>query len=193
MSPPPRPLSDEDRRTLLELARQAIQTSVCQEQVPAAALLRGALAERSGAFVTLHVGGRLRGCIGQVSPQTPLAETVVHCAMLAASADERFPPVTPAEVPQLEIEISVLSEPVPAKPEEVEIGRHGILVIQGGRRGVLLPQVAGERGWDRQRFVQETCRKAGLPADAWADPSVQLYVFTAEVFSEVALHGQQTS
>jgi len=193
MLPPPSLLSDEERRTLLELARQAIQESVCRECIPEIPRSTGAVAERSGAFVTLRIGGRLRGCIGQVSPKTSLAETVVQCAVLAARADERFSPVVPEEVPQLEIEISVLTEPVPAKPEEIEIGRHGILIAQGGRRGVLLPQVASERGWDRQRFLEETCRKADLPLDAWADPSVQLYVFTAEVFSEVALHRQQTS
>jgi len=193
MSPPPNLLSDEDRRTLLELARQAIQESVCRDQIPATPIAAGVLAEKSGAFVSLHIGGKLRGCIGQVSPKTGLSETVVQCAVLAARADERFSPVVPEEVSQLEIEISVLTQPAPAKPEDIEIGRHGILVEQGGRRGVLLPQVARERGWDRQRFLEETCRKADLPLDAWANPTVQLHTFTAEVFSEVALHRQEAS
>ena len=99
----------------------------------------------------------------------------------------------PEEIPELEIEISVLTDPVPVKPEEIEIGRHGLLVMMGDRRGLLLPQVASERGWDRQRFLEETCRKADLPPDAWKNTIAQLLGFTAEVFSEAGLRTHRTS
>ncbi|HLE37947.1 MAG TPA: AmmeMemoRadiSam system protein A [Candidatus Acidoferrales bacterium] len=193
MSPPPSPLSEEERRTLLELARQAILESVCHERMPETPIVLGAVAECRGAFVTLHVNGKLRGCIGHVSPKVGLAETVAQCAILAAQEDYRFDAVRPEEISELEIEISVLTDPVPVKPEEIEIGRHGLLVMMGDRRGLLLPQVASERGWDRQRFLEETCRKADLPPDAWKDPSGQLLAFTAEVFSEAGLRTHRTS
>ena len=177
----------------MNLARQAILESVCHEQIPDTPIALGALAESRGAFVSLRVNGKLRGCIGQVSPKVSLAETVVQCAVLAAQEDYRFDAVRPEEVTELEIEISVLADPVPVKLEEIEIGRHGLLVMMGGRRGLLLPQVASERGWDRQRFLEETCRKADLPPDAWKDPSGQIFAFTAEVFSEAGLRTRRTS
>ena len=184
MSPPRSPLSEEERRSVLGLARRAIEETVCQERLPETPIAAGALAERRGAFVSLHVSGELRGCIGQVSPHANLAETIVQCAILAAREDPRFPSVRPEEVSQMEIEISILSEPAPLKPEEIVIGRHGLLVVGESQRGLLLPQVASERGWDRWRFLEETCRKANLALDAWKDPAVQLLAFTAEVFSE---------
>jgi len=193
MSLPPSPLTEEERRTLLNHARLAIWGSVCHEASPGTPLAVGLLSESRGAFVTLHINGKLRGCIGQVSATVSLAETVVQCAVLAAQEDVRFPRVSPEEVSQLIIEISVLSDPVPVNPQEIELGRHGILVTMGGRRGLLLPQVASECGWDRQRFLEETCRKADLPLDAWKDPTGQVFAFTAEVFSEAELRRRQTS
>ena len=190
MSPPRSSLCEEERRTLLELARQAILESVCKDRIPETLAAHGALAEPRGAFVSLHVSGELRGCIGQVSPKESLAETVVQCAILAAQKDPRFPSIRPDEVPQLDIEISLLSEPVPVNPEEIEVGRHGLLVATSGRRGLLLPQVATERSWDRWRFLEETCRKADLPLDAWKDPAVQVHAFTAEVFSDADLRAR---
>lgn len=184
MSPPRSPLSDEERRIVLSLARRAIEETVCQDRIPETPVAVGALTERRGAFVTLYVSGKLRGCIGQVSPNVSLAETIVQCAILAAQEDPRFPPIQPDEVSQMEIEVSLLSEPEPCKPEDIVVGQHGILIAGESHRGLLLPQVARERGWDRWRFLEETCHKAGLPRDAWKDPAVQILAFTAEVFSE---------
>ena len=114
----------------------------------------------------------------------PLLETVARMAVAAAIEDGRFEPVTEAELDGLSVEVSALSPLGPIRPEEVEVGRHGLLVGQGGRRGVLLPQVPGEQGWDRETFLVHTCRKAGLPDDAWKEPGVELLGFTADVFRE---------
>ncbi len=184
MSPLCSPLSNEDRRALLELARRAILEAVRSGHVLDFPPPTGALKERSGAFVTLHLRGRLRGCIGQVEPACPLAETVVRCARGAALEDPRFSPVIADEVGNLNIEVSILSALHPASPEDVEIGRHGLVVMQGGRRGLLLPQVALERAWLRERFLEETCLKTGLEPNAWKDPETRLWVFTTEIFSE---------
>lgn len=178
------PLCSEDRRTLLELARNAIAAAVCHARLPDMPLVTGELARPAGAFVTLQLQGQLRGCIGQVEPIWPLAETVAHCAIAAACEDPRFQPVNPEEVAELEIEISILSALEPIRPEAIEVGRHGLLVARGGLRGVLLPQVAAERHWSRERFLQETCRKAGLEPAAWKGPDTRLLAFSSEVFSE---------
>ncbi|HEX9759981.1 MAG TPA: AmmeMemoRadiSam system protein A [Candidatus Acidoferrales bacterium] len=186
------PLPNDARRALLELARQAIAQAVCHQRIMDAPHIPGwpqdaVLQECSGAFVTLHARGRLRGCIGQMDGTRSLSGTVITCAIGAALHDPRFTPVTPQELPALEIEISVLSAPVPVCAQDVEAGRHGVMVVrgsgQGAPRGVLLPQVAVEHGWTAQRLLEETCRKAGLPLDAWRDPQTQILAFTAEVFS----------
>ncbi|OIN99645.1 MAG: AMMECR1 domain-containing protein [Desulfovibrionaceae bacterium CG1_02_65_16] len=136
-----------------------------------------------GAFVTLNREGRLRGCIGNIIGQGPLYETVWRMARAAAFEDPRFPPLTQAELDGLAIEISILGpiEPCP-DPELVEVGRHGLIMRQGARQGLLLPQVPVEWGWDRKQFLAQTCRKAGLPANAWRDPTTQLYWFEAVFF-----------
>lgn len=142
-----------------------------------------------GAFVTFKKGGHLRGCIGSMVGDGPLYRTVARMARAAAFEDPRFPPVTAAEVPALELDISVLG-PITrcADPAAVRIGRHGLLVRQGFRSGVLLPQVPVEWGWDRETFLAQTCRKAGLPPDAWRnawrDGHTELYWFEAEVFGD---------
>lgn len=182
------PHSSDDRRALLDLAREAIVEAVRYGRISHAPSAAGALAQPSGAFVTLHRRGRLCGCIGQVEASKSLAETVVHCAICAAVEDPRFPPVRPEEVGELEIEISILSPLEPIQPEKIEVGRHGLLVARSDRRGVLLPQVAVEQHWTRQRFLEETCVKAGLEREAWRDPATRLAAFTAEVFSETDLH-----
>jgi AmmeMemoRadiSam system protein A len=178
------PLSSHERRALLDLARRAIVEAVGHERLPEIPTLTGALAQPAGAFVTLHRRGQLCGCIGQVGPTESLAETVVSCAIGAATKDPRFEPPSAEEIGELEIEISVLSAVEPIDPQTISVGRHGLLVVRGNSRGVLLPQVATEHGWTRERFLEETCGKAGLESDAWKDSATRVLAFTAEVFSE---------
>jgi AmmeMemoRadiSam system protein A len=128
--------------------------------------------------------GELRGCVGRMEANAPLLDTVAEMAVAAATHDGRFQPVTGPELASLRIEISVLSPLVPIQAAEVEVGRHGLLLRYGERRGVLLPQVPLEYGWDRERFLAHTCEKAGLPADTWRQPGVELLGFTATVFGE---------
>jgi AmmeMemoRadiSam system protein A len=181
-------LSNDDRRVLLDLARRAISTAVIEKQILDIPPYSAALAHPAGAFVTLHRDGKLRGCVGQVESLGPLAETVVRSAISAALHDSRFPEVRADELEKLEIEISVLSVPEPILPEAIVIGLHGLLVVNGEKRGVLLPQVAGERKWSAQQFLEETCDKACLPPDAWRDARTRVLAFTAAVFSEAAIH-----
>lgn len=141
------------------------------------------LASPGAAFVTLTCEGRLRGCIGFTEAAFPLYKTVQECAVAAATEDPRFSPVEPAELSAIHIEISVLTPMVPVRPEEVKVGVHGLMVRKGVRRGLLLPQVAAEYGWDRRTFLSKVCSKAGLPAEEWRK-DVDLYAFTAEVFGE---------
>ncbi len=179
------PLSSDERRALLDLARQAIVEAVCQGRTLDVPPALGAMAQPAGAFVTLHQRGGLCGCIGQVGASSEsLAATVARCAVGAACEDPRFRPVRPEEVVELEIEISVLSPLEVVRPDAVEVGQHGLVVAQHGQRGVLLPQVPVEHRWTRERFLEETCAKAGLAPDAWKHPTTVLLAFTAEVFSE---------
>jgi AmmeMemoRadiSam system protein A len=178
-------LSDGDRLTLLALARKAILETVSSSNFPDLAQVTGRLAEPQAAFVTLRWDGKLRGCIGQPDGAHGLAETVVQCAITAALRDPRFGPLRAEEIDELEIEISVTSELRPLRPEEIELGTHGIVVTGGGRRGLLLPQVALEHNWSLIQFLEATCRKAGLQANAWREPDTKLFAFTAEIFSDV--------
>ena len=141
-------------------------------------------ATSAGVFVTLHETGELRGCIGHMEPDEPLVPALVDAAVAACSRDPRFPPVRPDELARIAIELSILGplEPV-ATLDEVEIGRHGLLVEQGRRRGLLLPQVAVEHQWTAATFVAHTCRKAGLSDNAW-QRGASLWRFEAEVFGE---------
>jgi len=181
------PLSDNAQRYLLWLARHVLEQSFQGKPVDvnalAATLPDATLARPAGAFVTLHHHHRLRGCIGYMQAHKPLYVTVAECAQAAAFHDPRFPPLAADELPQVEIEISVLSPCVEIRPEEVEVGKHGLVISQDFYRGVLLPQVAVEQGWERERFLEETCYKAGLPPDAWKK-GARLEAFTACVFSE---------
>jgi len=140
-----------------------------------------------GAFVTLRLRGRLRGCIGQLASNIPLIHVVAYCAKAAALEDARFNPVALDEVNEVDIELSILSFPDDVKPEEVEPRRHGLIVSRGSQRGLLLPQVATEFHWSAQRFLEETCMKGGLEPNAWQDDSTRIQAFTAEVFSESSL------
>jgi AmmeMemoRadiSam system protein A len=177
-------LPDASRLAALQLARRAIEAFLRQGELPDVSLADAALARPSGVFVTLQRRGRLRGCIGQVEPVEPLASALVRCAVAAALEDPRFEPVVLAELAEIEIEVSVLSPLQPVRPEMIEVGVHGLLVTRGHCRGLLLPQVARERGWSRERFLEETCTKAGLEAHAWRDPATLLHAFAAEIFSE---------
>lgn len=185
------PLPKDDQRTLLLLARRAIVEAVSHQQVFEVPAVTDNLARPTGAFVTLYCDGYLRGCIGRIEPAEPLASTVAQCAVSAALHDPRFTPVAGEELVRLTIEISVLSAVEPILPEAVNVGTHGLVVQREHFRGVLLPQVAVERAWTRERFLEETCRKAGLPPDAWRDPETQCLAFTDEVFSEAEFKEDQ--
>jgi hypothetical protein len=143
---------------------------------------------KRGAFVTLKSRGYLRGCIGYVSAEMPLIQTVLHCSYNAAFRDPRFMPVRSDELMDISIEISVLSDALPVRmPDEIKTGRDGLIVERGRQRGLLLPQVAVEQGWDRYTFLSQTCVKAGLPPGAWKESATRIYRFEAIVFSEEAL------
>jgi AmmeMemoRadiSam system protein A len=180
-------LSDEDRRALLASARQAIFETLTSMNVPDLSPAVGRLAEPAGAFVTLRRNGRLRGCIGRTDAAHSLVEIVAQCAITASLRDSRFGPLSIEEMAGLEIEISVISELWPGSPEQIQPGVHGIVVSRGASRGLLLPQVAIERGWSVTQFLEAACQKAGLEADAWRDPGTKLLTFTADVFSEASL------
>jgi len=178
-------LTRDEERCLLVTARRSIYErlglSLDVPQPPMTESLRSAC----GAFVTLHKTGRLRGCIGFISSAKPLVETVAEVAQSSAFDDPRFPPVTPEEAPQLEIEVSVLS---PFRPvtdaNEIRVGEHGILLRRGYHSGLLLPQVATEQGWNREELLDHTCLKAGVPAGSWRESGTRLEIFSALVFRE---------
>jgi uncharacterized protein len=177
------PLSEIDQRTLLRMAREAIAEAIQHHRLPEILEPAEALRQPCGAFVTLRKGKRLRGCIGYIEAVKPLYSTVRECAVAAALNDPRFPPLTFPELPALNLEISVLSPLVEIAPEGVEVGKHGLMISLGNSRGLLLPQVAVERKWNRDRFLQETCLKAGLPPDAWQH-GAKIRAFTAQLFEE---------
>jgi AmmeMemoRadiSam system protein A len=176
-------LSDEEKRELHEIARTVIETRAKGEKPPSFRAQGGKLTEKRGAFVSIHKMGMLRGCIGSLEPQQSLYETIEEMSQAAAFRDPRFAPVVEEELPYLEIEISVLTpmEKI-TDPALIQVGKHGILIRKGYRSGLLLPQVAAERNWDYVTFLNETCRKAGLPTNAWKDEDTEIYVFSADVF-----------
>jgi AmmeMemoRadiSam system protein A len=172
--------SAEERTTLLKLARRAIEFSdIAVTPTDFSAHLQ----QPRGAFTTLHLHGGLRGCIGFIEPLHPLWQTVIFTARAAAFEDPRFPSLTSEELTDTKIELSIMSLLRPIAPEDVIVGVHGLVVAQHGRRGLLLPQVAPEWGWDREMFLSQTCVKAGLSPDAWKHGAT-LEAFTAEVFGE---------
>ncbi len=192
--------SPEERALLLRLAHDSIASALQRREIPLDPPTPH-LAEPRGVFTSLYLqnnllGGlppnligkdqgkeELRGCVGYVLPTCSVFRAVAETARAAAFDDNRFPPVTQQEAPHLEIEVSILSPPQPIRPEEVVVGRHGLLISWHGRRGLLLPQVPAERAWDRKTFLEQTCRKAGLPMDAW-QKGATIEAFTAEVFGE---------
>jgi uncharacterized protein len=180
-------LAEAQRKQLLEVARQSI-ASVLDGKTPnwSADQFDDALRRPAGAFVTLRTrSGDLRGCIGSIRAMEPLYKAVASSAVSAAFRDPRFSPVRAEELPSLELEISVMGPIEPVRnPAEIEVGRDGLIISRGRDAGLLLPQVASEYGWDRQTFLDETCRKAGLPAGCWRLPETRVERFSAEVFSE---------
>jgi len=185
-SPPatssPGEFTPQERAALLRLAHASIEAAFEKREIPLDAPSPH-LAEPRGAFTTIYVHGELRGCVGYVFPAASLYRTVAETARAAAFEDTRFWPLSREEAPDIEVSLSILSPLHPIRAEEVEVGRHGLLISQHGHRGLLLPQVPVEHGWDRVTFLEQTCYKAGLPADAW-QKGAKLEAFTAEVFGD---------
>jgi len=181
-------LTETDQVLLLQIARRAVEAHVLSQPVALSEISSGNLTESCGIFVSIHKHGELRGCIGNPTGVGPLYRAVGECAVSAAVGDPRFVPITHAELPLIEFEISVLS-PMRRVMDinEIEIGTHGLLVSKGAFRGLLLPQVAATYGWDRETFLRETCRKAGLRNDDWKDGAT-IQCFGAVVFGEKQFH-----
>jgi AmmeMemoRadiSam system protein A len=176
--------SHQERVQLLRLAHDAIVSTLEGRELQTS-VSSARLSELRGAFTTLYLHGKLRGCVGYPSAILPLHRTVIETAQAAAFDDPRFAPVSLEEARELKISLSVLSPLRPIRAEDVEVGRHGLVISHAGHRGLLLPQVATEHGWDRITFLEQTCRKAGLPLTAWqSDGTIE--AFTAEVFGDVA-------
>lgn len=179
-------LSNDQKKRLLEIARETMETYVKTKKRLDFNESDPLFNKEMGAFVTLHKKGQLRGCIGNIIGRGPLYLTVRNMAIESSTGDPRFPNVTAAELDDIDVEVSVLSEPEKiTDPEDIVMGKHGVIVKSGFRSGVYLPQVATETGWTRDQFMSSLCtQKAGLPADAWKTGEVEIFVFTAEVFSE---------
>ncbi len=183
-------LTGPQKDFLRQVALAAVQAAAAGQPAPrvaemaaeAGVPIEGALAEEAGAFVTLHLDGQLRGCIGYIEGFKPLVQAVADNGRSAAAGDPRFPSVTPAEVPRLDMEISALTplREVPG-PEAIEVGRHGILLARDGRSAVFLPQVATEQGWDLETTLDHLAYKAGLPPGSWRQ-GASFHIFEAEVF-----------
>jgi AmmeMemoRadiSam system protein A len=178
--------SPEERALLLYWAHESILSALEDRQISLTPP-GSHLSEPRGVFTSLHLEGDLRGCVGYVLPVAPLYQAVADTARSAAFEDSRFCPVTLEEARRLEVELSILSPPKPIAPGEIEVGRHGLVISMAGQRGLLLPQVAVQFRWDRVMFLEQTCRKAGLPRDAWLK-GASVEAFTAEVFGEHLPH-----
>ena len=178
--------SPEERTLLLKLAHESIAAAIERGEISLTPPSPH-LAEPRGVFTTLYSRGDLRGCVGYALPMAPLYRAVAETAQAAAFDDTRFSPLSREELPEIDISLSVLSPLQPIRLEEIEVGRHGLLLSLGGRRGLLLPQVPVEHGWDRITFLEQTCHKAGLPAHAW-QAGASIEAFTAEVFGDKDQH-----
>jgi AmmeMemoRadiSam system protein A len=180
-------LTEDNQQLLLQIARNAVLSYLSGQPPRLPGVPAGMLTEPHGVFVSIHEahkGGQLRGCIGNVYPAGPLYRTAAECAIAAAVGDPRFMPLMMAELPEVEFEISVLSSMVRTQDfREIEVGTHGLLISKRDAHGLLLPQVATMYGWDRERFLQETCKKAGLSPDDWKEDAT-IQHFTALVFGE---------
>jgi AmmeMemoRadiSam system protein A len=179
-------LSDEDRRSLLQVARGTLEAFLGKGAVPEWPGGSPALLQKRGAFVTLwhRESGSLRGCCGEIYPRRPLIESVAHMAIASATRDPRFAPVSQQELPKLQIEISALTPLLPIEVEEIEVGRHGLFISKGVYAGLLLPEVPTRYDWNREQYLAELCLKAGLPEDAWSARDAELYAFETEKWGE---------
>jgi len=178
-------ISEVDQPLLLSVARRALEARVGRLRAPEVMCI-GPLGLRCGAFVSIHHREELRGCLGRLTTDSPLGRTLVHLGGAVADSDPRFAPVASGELPLIHIEISLLTPERPVRViDEIEIGRHGLMVEHGRARGLLLPQVATDHAWDRETFLEQTCIKAGLPRDAWKN-GARFHLFEAHVFSESA-------
>lgn len=176
-------LTDQEKATLHAIAKTAIEARCRHAEVPDSIPDSETLKEKRGAFVSLHRHGNLRGCIGYIIAKNPLYLTIREMAQAAAFQDPRFEPLSEQELKDLDIEISVLTPMQQITDiEEIEVGKHGLMIVKGYSTGLLLPQVATEYGWDRKTFLEHTCMKAGLPTDAWKDPGAKIFIFSADVF-----------
>lgn len=178
-------LTNDEKSFLLKLAREAITSEAKGETFISPGFFSKKLKNERGVFVSLHKDGDLRGCIGYIEGIKPIQYSVKEMALSAAFKDPRFPPISVDELESLDIEISVLSPLKKIKCiEEIEVGKHGLIIEKDFYKGLLLPQVAVEYNWDRESFLQHTCNKAGLPQDAWKDKETKIYLFSADIFSE---------
>lgn len=179
-------LSKEEKDILLSAARSSIESIFKKRIIPSPDYKKfPVLKSKAGAFVTLTIEGNLRGCIGYIISEKKLFDTICDAAVQAALHDPRFPPLSREELKQVHIEISVLSEPFAMKSyDEIELGRHGLIVDEDGMRGLLLPQVPIEHGMTKEEFLSALCRKAGLPRDLWREKTLNISMFTANVFEE---------
>jgi len=180
----PELLTKKERKELLKIARETVVEYVTNRKVPTVVTTSPGLNLHSGCFVTIKQKGELRGCIGNFISEQPLYLLVQEMAVSAATRDPRFYPMKSEDLADFTLDISVLS-PLEraASVEEIQVGTHGIYIVKGSYRGVLLPQVATEYGWNRDQFLQHTCIKAGLPQDAWQG-ECDIYIFSAQVFGE---------
>ena len=183
-------LGNREKQLLLEVARRALIAAVERRESLEIPFPELSLTETPGAFVTLRCRGRLRACIGQIESSQLLVEVVAHSAKAAALEDSRFNPVRSEELAEIDIELSILSPLEEIASDRIEAGRHGLIVTRGSQCGVLLPQVAIERRWNAERFLEESCVKAGLTREAWKIPGTLIQGFTAEVFSESELRSK---
>ena len=184
-------LNRDEQKRLIELSWKAIRHEICGDALPDVDSELSRLPEESplrqpgGAFVTLTERGALRGCLGYITAESPLVEMVATLAARAATEDPRFTSVTEEELPDLHVEVSILSplEEV-SSIDEIEVGKHGLFIHAGMYRGLLLPQVAREHRWNREEFLEQTCMKAGLPPDHWKHAETRIFIFTAEIIEQ---------
>lgn len=178
-------LSNDEKATLLDIVKKTVAGKVNNKSIPKITVNSETLQEKRGAFVTLKKRGHLRGCIGYIKAVKPLWETVQEMAIAAAFHDPRFPSLQSDELRDLSFEISVLSPLQRVKNiGDIEVGKHGLYIVRGYNSGLLLPQVAIEYGWEKEEFLRETCYKAGLPPQAWQDEETEIYIFSADYFSD---------
>ena len=181
-------ISDEDKRVMLSAALTVLTAAAKGEEAAPLDLFKGIDYEPMGVFVTLHKTGELRGCIGYIEGIKPLGDAIIEMSEAAATRDPRFAPVTEDELEEIDLEISLLSplEKID-DPEQIEVGKHGLVIKSGYNKGLLLPQVATENNWDRDTFLEHSCLKANLPSDGWQSEDTEISIFSAEVFSESSI------